>query len=49
LQREEINQSVIKEMHKEPRIYPEGDDSEIPAFSVTHIRPLTGDSSTPKP
>jgi hypothetical protein len=48
LQREEINQSVIKEMHeKEPWIYPEGDDSEkyLVFFSVTHIRPLVGDGS----
>jgi hypothetical protein len=47
LQREEINQSVIKEIHKkEPWIYPEGDDSEkfLVFFSVTHIRPLVGDS-----
>jgi hypothetical protein len=46
VQREEINQTIIKEMHKkEPWIYPESDDSEkfLVFFSVTHIRPLVGD------
>lgn len=46
VQREEINQSIIEEIHKkEPWIYPEGDDSEkfLVFFSVTHIRPLVGD------
>ncbi len=46
LQREEINQSVIEEMHKkDPCIYPEEDDSEkyLVFFSVSHVRPLAGD------
>jgi hypothetical protein len=48
LQREEINQSVIEEMHKkDPCIYPEGDDSEkyLVFFTVTRIRPLVGNGS----